>query len=178
MRRVEPRLRPQAGASLVVGLILLSLVTVLGLAGAGSAHVEQALAHNERFRENAAAAASAGIEFAITRIVNTTVPETAAGRASHTLSGTGERIDTDTRFLGYELALPQEAGANLAGAHFEITATGYGARRAEDRQRATVMLVVSAATGGGSLECAPATPRPCHRRGDLVRLSWQRLPPE
>ena len=52
--------------------MLLSLVTLLGLAGASSAHVEAQLAQNEQFRENAASAASAGIEFAISRIVTST----------------------------------------------------------------------------------------------------------
>ena len=51
--------------TLAVGLILLTLVTLLGLAGASSAHVERLLAQNETFRENAASAASAGIEMAI-----------------------------------------------------------------------------------------------------------------
>ena len=64
--------RHQRGATLVVGLMLLTLVTLLGLAGAATAHIEPQLAHNEQFRENAASAASAGIEVAISRIVTIT----------------------------------------------------------------------------------------------------------
>src|SRR4029078_10242582 len=74
----------QRGATLAVGLVLLTLVMLLGLAGASAAHVERVLAQDEAFRENAATAASAGIEMAIRTIVNSSdpafVPTTLAGR--------------------------------------------------------------------------------------------------
>jgi hypothetical protein len=80
------------------------------------------------------------------------------------------------RFLGLDIALPQAAGANLAGAHFEITSTGYSSRRAVDRQRAIVMRVDSASEATGTAECEPALPGVhCYEAGELVRLSWQRL---
>jgi len=167
----------QRGTALVVGLMLLTVVTLLGLAGAGSAHVEQQLARNEQFRENAASAASAGIEFAIRRIVTTSDPDAVPTAASTSLSAT-DHFETATRFVGYEGGLPQASGANLAGAHFEITSTGRSARNAVDRQRARVMLVIAntGATEGPARECAPAAPGVhCHERGELVRLSWQRL---
>ena len=64
----------QRGTTLLVGLMLLMLVTLLGLAGAATAHIEAQLAHNEQFRENAASAASAGVEVAISRIVSAAEP--------------------------------------------------------------------------------------------------------
>ena len=133
--------RRQRGATLAVGLILLSLVTLLGLAGASTAHVEQQLAQNEQFRENAASAASAGIEIAIRSIVNTAAPAAVPASIRDVVPGTADRFETSTRFVGFELALPQLAGEPLAGAHFEILSAGYSARRAVDRQRANVMLV-------------------------------------
>jgi hypothetical protein len=167
----------QRGATLVVGLLLLMLVTLLGLAGATSAHIETQLAHNEQFRENAASAASAGIEVAISRIVTT--PEPAPFAASAALPAFAARYETQVRFLGYDVALPQEAGASLAGAHFEIVSTGYASRNAVDRQRAVVVRV-GPATGTeppGVSECEPAVAGiHCHRDGELVRVSWQRLP--
>ena len=69
----------QTGTALTVGLLLLTLITLLGLAGASSARVELQLAHNEQFRENAASAASAGIEIAI-RHVTASEPETVPTR--------------------------------------------------------------------------------------------------
>ena len=170
--------QPQRGTTLVVGLILLSLVTLLGLAGASTAHVERLLAQNGLFRENAASAASAGIESAISRIVtiSTADPTTASSTSAAFMPGSTDRYETVTRFAGFELALPQAAGAHLAGAHFEILSTGFGSRRAVDRQRARVMLVVEGP--GAALDCEPSAPTRCFKAGELVRMSWQRVPVE
>jgi len=168
------RLR-QRGTTLVVGMLLLALVTLLGLAGAATAHIETQLAHNEQFRENAASAASAGIEVAISRIVTT--PEPASFSSSAPLPGVAGRYEIQARFLGYDIALPQEPGANLAGAHYEIVSTGHSSRRAVDRQRAVVVRVGAATEPGLASACEPAiTGVHCHREGELVRVSWQRLP--
>jgi type II secretory pathway component PulK len=167
--------RHSRGATLVVGLILLSLVTLLGLAGAGSAHVEQVLAQNEQFRENAASAASAGIEIAISRIVTSTSPSTVPAWLDGPMPGTADRIEVRLRLAGLEPALPQAPGGNLVGAHFDIESTGYSSRRAVDRQRANVMFVVHSATAT-PLPCEPVAPGVhCHAAGELARLSWQRV---
>jgi len=168
------RLR-QRGTTLVVGLVLLTLVTLLGLAGAATAHIETQLAHNEQFRENAASAASAGIEVAIRRIVTT--PEPVSFTSSATLSGVDGRYEIQARFLGFDMALPQEPGADLVGAHFEIISTGHSSRRAVDRQRAIVVHIGAAAGSANASGCKPAIAGVhCHREGELVRVSWQRLP--
>jgi hypothetical protein len=173
----------QRGTTLVVGLLLLAVVTLLGLAGARGAHIERQLARNEQFRENAASAASAGIEYAIRRSVSSPPPDSllsdgdgASTRAGAAMSGSSDRFETVTRFVGYEPALPQAAGANLAGAHFEITSLGYSAARAVDSQRARVMVVVPATEPAPARDCEPvAAGVPCFEPGELVRLSWQRL---
>jgi len=168
--------RRARGATLVVGLVLLSLVTLLGLAGAGSAHVEQQLAQNEQFRENAASAASAGIEVALSRIVNSPSFATVPTSFDEPMPGGADRYDVRITFAGLELALPQAPGGRLAGAHFDIESTGHSTRRAVDRQRATVMLVVSSAAAT-PLPCAPEAPGVrCLAGGALERLSWQRVP--
>jgi len=169
------RLAHQRGTTLIVGLLLLTVVMLLGLAGADSANIERQLARNEQFRENAASAASAGVEVAINRIV-TTSGSPASFHASAALPGSTSRFDIQVRFLGYEIALPQAPGANLAGAHFEIISTGYSLRRAVDRQRAIVMRVDNAESAAAA-ECGPALGAHCHEAGELVRLSWQRLAP-
>lgn len=166
----------QRGTTLAIGLMLLALVTLLGLAGAATAHIEAQLAHNQQFRENAVSAASAGVEFAISRIVTTPEPDAVPPSESATLPGFSARFEVQTRFLGFDIALPQIAGERLAGAHFEITSTGYSSRRAVDRQRAIVMHIVPAADTDAVAECAPAAPGVrCYEPGELVRLSWQRL---
>ena len=166
---------PQQGSVLVVGLVLLSLITLLGLAGAAAAQVELQLARNEQFRENAAAAASAGIEFAISQV---TASDNMPEHISASLPGTSDRFEIDARLLGYELGLPQLPGGNLAGAHFEILSTGRAARGAVDRQRAIVMLIVEQAAPAANTDCEPAAPGVrCATLGELQRLSWQRLTP-
>jgi type IV pilus assembly PilX-like protein len=168
----------QAGAALAVGLVLLTLVTLLGVAAAGSAHVSRLLAQNQSFRENAATAASAGIEMAIRAIVTSSTPASVPARLTGEVSGTRDSFEAQLRFLGEELALPQEPGERLAGAHFEILSTGHGARRAIDNQRAIVMWVVEGTETSGRADCVPLAAGHCHRRGDLERLSWQRVPLE
>jgi len=169
----------ERGTILVVGLLLLSVVALLGLAGASGAQVERQLARNEQFRENAATAASAGIEYAISQIVSNSVSDSDTGprTAAATLPGSADHFETVTRLVGIEAALPRAGDENLAGAHFEITSTGYSGVRAIDRQRARVMLVVAAPAGTEARECLPDAAVPCFREGELVRLSWQRLAP-
>ena len=168
--------RAPRGSALAVGLIILSLVTLLALAGASSAHVERLLAQNDTFRENAAIAASAGIEMAISAILESAQPETVDTHVNGCLSGV-DCFEAELRFLGYETALPQTPDARVTGAHFEIFSTGHAARRAIDRQRASVLWVVESAEPVLS-DCAPLAERHCHQSGELERLSWQRVPLE
>jgi len=167
----------QAGATLVVGLMLLTLVTLLSLAASNSAHVQVLLAQNESFRENAASAASAGVEMAIRAIVISSEPSAVPRHIAGSMPDSSV-YEVDLRFLGYESALPQQAPAHLAGAQFEIVSTGSSARHAADRQRVGVMWITEAPFAVALVDCEPAAPRHCHRPGDLERLSWQRVPVE
>jgi Tfp pilus assembly protein PilX len=171
-------MRPrQRGATLAVGLILLALVMLLGLAGANAAHVERLLARDEAFRENAATAASTGIEMAIRAIVNSPGPTAVPERLSGPLPGPADGYEVSIRFAGFETALPQVPGSRLAGAHFDIVSTGTSARQAVDRQRAGVMWVVESGEAAPA-DCIPRVPRRCHADGALERISWQRIPAE
>lgn len=165
----------QAGIALVAGLLLLTLISLLGLAGGAAAQVELQLARNEQFRENAMSAASAGIEIAI-RHVTSSPPEAVPARIHTSLPDSSDQVDIQVRFLGYELGLPQTPGADVAGAHFEILSTGHATRGSTDRQRALVMHVVQVAETV-SADCEPVVAARCAMAGELRRLSWQRLPP-
>jgi Tfp pilus assembly protein PilX len=160
------------GATLIVGLILLSIATLLALASASTARIETRLAQNGRFRENAIRAASAGLELAIHRVVNAPDPTAVPHALNASLPGSVDRFETSTRFVGFELALPQESATRVVGAHFEIVSTGHSARRSVDRQRESVMLVI-ASPDAVPLGCDPPRIR-CFRAGDLVRTGWQR----
>jgi len=170
-------LRRQRGVTLVVGLMLLALVTLLALAAAGSAHVERQLAQNDSFRENAESAASAGIEMAIRAIETSSSPATVPPIVNGRLPD-ASRYETTIVFLGFETSLPQEPAAHLAGAQFEILSTGKAARRTVDRQRARVMWVADASAEAMTADCEPAAPRYCHHAGEIERFSWQRVTPE
>jgi len=164
------------GAALAVGLVLLALVTLLGLAGASTAHVERLLAQNELFRENASAAASAGMEVAMREIENSD-PAAVPAHLEGLVPGTDNRFEVSIRIAGYETSLPQAPGERVIGAHFDVFSTGYSARRAVDRQRATVMRVMHDVTAT-PLDCEPVVARHCHADGETERLSWQRVPVE
>lgn len=146
--------RRRHGGALVVGLLVLTLVMLLGLAGVGAARIELLVAQNETFRENAANAASAGIEMAISQISSTDLMSDTL--VSGTLPGAAV-YEAQVRFAGFERALPEAPASPLAGAHFEIISTGRSARNAIDRQRAGVMRL---------------------EPGRLERLYWQRVPVE
>jgi Tfp pilus assembly protein PilX len=171
-------LRVDRGSALTVGLILLTLVMLLGLAGAGTARIELLLAQNETFRENAASAASAGIEMAISEIVGSTNPESVDTLVTGRMPDSPDAFEARVRFVGFETALPQEPAARLAGAHFEILSTGRSARHAIDRQRAGVMWIVDTPGEVNAAECEPVVQRHCHEHGALERLYWQRVPLE
>jgi len=164
----------QRGATLAVGLVLLTLVMLLGLAGASAAHVERLLAQDEAFRENAATAASAGIEMAIRTIVNSSDPASVPTSLAGRVPGSTDTYQVSLRFAGYEISLPQAPGSRLAGAHFDIVSTGTGARHAADRQRADVIWVVES-DDELPADCAPLVPRRCLARGALERSSWQKV---
>jgi hypothetical protein len=163
----------ESGTALVVGLMLLTLVTLLGLAGASAAHVERLLAQHQDFRENADSAASAGIEIAMRAIVNSPDPGSVPTRLAEPMPGVDDRFEVTIRFAGLETGLPQAPGAHVAGAHFDVVSTGYSGR-AVDRQRADVMWVIES-PDVSAVDCAPLAPRHCHRPGDLERISWQRV---
>jgi hypothetical protein len=156
--------------------MLLSLVTLLALAGSSGAQVEQLLAQNESFRENAASAASAGIEMAIRAIVTSPAPESVVPRITAPWPGPADSFEVTIRFKGYESTLPQAPDAQLAGAHFDIVSTGRSARGAVDRQRAGVMFVVHSPQPIAGMDCEPVTPRRCVRLHELRRHSWLRVP--
>ena len=162
------------GSALIIGMLLVSVVSLLALAAASAVHVELQLARNEHFRENAANAASAGIEIAISRIVSVSTVNSATFSGS--LPETSDSFDVRVRVLGLEQLIPQAPDQNLAGAHFEILATGSSGRGAVDRQRAIVVYVVDSSEAVERRDCEPLAAERCQRPGELHRLSWQRLP--
>lgn len=155
MRVHVPRRRParaQRGAALVIALLMLVILTILALSGINTATTELTMAGNEQYRRNAAQAATAGVEAAITRLG--TVP-TSTGAAPTEVGptalpdSTSERYSTSTRYLGDELGLPQSSADKFVGLHFQIDSTGTSLRNASDAQSQGVMVVAASGSAGG-----------------------------
>jgi len=133
------------GAALVVALLMLVILTLLAISGINTATTELAMAGNEQYRRNAAQAATAGIEQAITRLG--AVP-TSVG-ATLLPDSTTERYATATRFVGDELGLPQSSADKFVGLHFQVESNGTSARNASDLQTQGVMVVAASGSAGG-----------------------------
>ncbi len=155
MRRDVPAHRPvrERGAALVIALLMLVILTILAISGINTATTELAMAGNEQYRRNAAQAATAGIEQAITRLG--TVPTSAV--AAPTLvpatllpGSTSDRFATATRFVGDELGLPQSSADKFVGLHFQIDGSGTSLRNASDAQSQGVMVVAASGSSGGA----------------------------
>ena len=183
------RIAHSRGAALVVSLLLLALLTLFALAAANSARIEHALAQNEQFRENAANAASAGIELATLELLTIAEPRprSAAATATHARGRHRQRSRSARASPATKPALPQDSAALLAGAHFEIMSTGRSARGAHETQRGGVMIVVPASAefsesvaampGAGAAPCGDAAGgRRCLQAGQSFTTFWQRLP--
>jgi type IV pilus assembly protein PilX len=147
----------QRGAALIIGLILLVILTLLAITSMNTASTELVMAGNEQYRQNAAHAASTGIEEAIAAIGTVS---TASGAAPAKIpptpvpgSDTGGRPDsysTSTSYVGDEKDLPQSSANKFIGLHYVIESTGTGARSAKDVQVQGVLVIAPAAASGGS----------------------------
>jgi type IV pilus assembly protein PilX len=115
----------QTGATLVVGLVLLLVLTVVGVAGMNTATMEIAMAANTQFQQDAFQSAEDGIDIAIgTRAYSTDAPRTIDGLGDPSL----DRRAVIT-FRTSTAAWGSSAG-ELAAFHFDIEAVGRGPRNA------------------------------------------------
>ncbi len=145
--------RHQRGAALVIALLMLMILTILALSGINTATTELTMAGNEQYRRNAAQAATAGIEQAVTRIGGVpTSPGAAPTLVAPTLlpDSDSERYATSTRFIGDENGLPQSSADKFIGLHFQIDSTGTSLRNASDAQLQGVMVVAASGSSGGN----------------------------
>jgi type IV pilus assembly protein PilX len=114
----------QAGATLIVGLVLLLVLTVIGVSGMNMATMEIAMAANTQFQQDAFQMAEDGIDIAIgTRAYSTDAPRTV------------DWLDADydrravTTYRMNTLA-PGSSAGELEAFHFDITSVGRGPRNA------------------------------------------------
>jgi type IV pilus assembly protein PilX len=115
----------QTGATLIVGLVLLLVLTVVGISGMNTATMEITMAANTQFQQDSFQLAEDGIDIAIgTRAYSTDTPRT--------INWLGNP-DYDRRSVVSYRMNTQVFGSSageLEAFHFDITAVGRGPRNA------------------------------------------------
>lgn len=139
----EPRMGRQYGGALVVGLVLLAVLTILGMAGMKSSTLELAMAGNKQFSEDAFQAAETGIDRALRAASFNTGIADVAPRAvvSPEVKST---VESRTEFFR-KTRVPQggfSLGENgFEAYHFQVTSTGASARNATSTHRQRFYVV-------------------------------------
>jgi len=132
-----PRAR-QSGATLIVGLILLLVLTVLGVSGMSTARMEVRMAGNAQFRQDAFQQAESGIDLGIASgSYNTTA-------TASTIDWLGAEYDRKV-VTTFEAATPLSSvafsmgnaagGGSVSAYHFEVEAEGKAPRNATSTHR-------------------------------------------
>lgn len=123
----------QAGAALVVGLVLMLVLTVLGISGMNTATLELTMANNAEAHSDAFQAAETGIEIALgqrnfTTVAPTVVPVTSLGDGSYdTRSVTTCTMATPVPDVAFSMGT---GPGTVEAFHFEIVSVGRGPRGA------------------------------------------------
>ena len=126
----------QQGATLIVGLVLLLVLTVVGISGMNTATMEITMAANTQFQQDSFQLAEDGIDIAIgTRAYSTDVPRT--------INWLGNP-DYDRRavvtYRMNTLAFGSSAG-ELEAFHFDILSVGQGPRNALSQNNQSFYVV-------------------------------------
>ena len=128
----------QQGAALVVGLVLMTVLTILAISTMRTATLELAMAGNAQYHEQAAQLAEAGINDAIQRINADTFVLSATEDWNNSFTVTVDITDTETALGQYEVIIrfisigvpPSGADIGQIEAHYyEIESTGTSAAR-------------------------------------------------
>jgi type IV pilus assembly protein PilX len=126
----------QQGATLIVGLVLLLVLTVIGVSGMNTATMEITMAANTQFQEDAFQEAEDGIDIAIgTRGYSTDLPRTIdwLGNADYDRRAvTTYRMNTPA---------PGSSAGELEAFHFDITSVGRGPRNALSQHNQSFYVV-------------------------------------
>jgi type IV pilus assembly protein PilX len=137
--------KQQRGAALVVGLLLLSVLTLLAIAGMNTASTELIMAGNEQFREGAFQAAEAGVEQQLPNLDQIPPGSTKSYDKAVDL-GNSTSYTTNSRFRG-EGSVPGSS-TKFVGFYYDITSTGQGQRNATSVQTQGAYVINQNPDGG------------------------------
>jgi len=147
MRKSNIIKRKQSGAALVVGLVMLSILTLLAITAMNTSSTELIMAGNEQFRERAFQAAEAGVEMATKNLAS--VPQTGAAIESKNqpiASQTDDNYSISSVYIGEDNDIPGY-NASFSGLHYRIDSTGKSRRNAISAHQQGAYVISSAATG-------------------------------
>jgi Tfp pilus assembly protein PilX len=145
---------PQTGIVLTVALLLLLLLTLLAISSLHGAGTELAMAGNEKFRQQAASAAEAGIESALANLsiaALTAKPESIQFAASPGTALSTERTTVTTRYLGDIMLVPGFSTGKFIGRSFEINSVGTSLRAAKAERTQGAIRIDSSSAAFGAL---------------------------
>jgi type IV pilus assembly protein PilX len=141
-KQIVPRSR-QKGATLVVGLVLLLVLTVLGVSGMNTATMEVTMAANTQYQDEAFEMAEDGIDIAIaTRAYTTIAPTTVAwlggGQARDRQSVTTYMTTTPVPDLAFSMGT---SAGSVQAFHFDIVSVGRATRNATSTHNQSFYVV-------------------------------------
>ena len=155
--KIATRKSRQGGAALIIGLILLTIITLLAVVGMNIANSELASATSEQLRLRAFQAAEAGLEHGLVEVKFTGTDAIAAAGvkkdpkpiAGSVKDADGNPIDLYTNTLTFRGASSMAegyGGKDFAAYHFTIASDGTSSRNAVAHHEQGAYLVGS--TGG------------------------------
>jgi type IV pilus assembly protein PilX len=150
----------QKGAALIVGLVMLSIITLLAITALNTSSTELIMAGNEQFRERALQAADAGIERA-TRVL-ASVPQNGVAKPDSGAS-TAQPEDTyaiTSTYIGTDDDIPGFSSNQFAGFHYRIVSTGQSRRNARSVHEQGAYVLGGSGAGGGNIEWLPGADPP------------------
>ena len=134
--QMPPLRNGQAGATLIVGLVLLLVLTVVGVSGMNTATMEVAMAANTQFQQDAFQQAEDAIDIAIAqRTYSTDVPRTVEW------IGTPDYDRRAVTTFRETLPAPGNSSGVLTAFYFDIQAVGRGPRNALSQHNQSFYVV-------------------------------------
>jgi hypothetical protein len=132
----------QTGATLIVGLVLLLVLTVLGVSGMRTATMEVTMAANTQFQQDAFQMAEDGIDVAIARRNFTTVTPAVIAwlndPARDRQSVTTFRTTTPVPDLAFSMGT---STGTVQAFHFDVVSVGRASRNATDTHTQSFYIV-------------------------------------
>ena len=131
MQHLQPRIKRQKGAALVVGLVLMMVLTLLAVSTMRTATLELLMAGNAQYKEKAFQLAETGLRDAVNQLnqgtlsLGTTDGWQDVGALIGSVDDSGDDYTVDLRFVRAGDPPPSYSeGGEITALYFEVTSTG------------------------------------------------------